>query len=246
MTLLALGEERTDMRTIMDYLERTVEKYPDSRAVEDEKECLTWKELETLSKRIGTAAARRISPGAPVVILAEKSVTALAAMFGVVYGGGFYVNIEPGQPPKRLREIFRVLQPELVILNPESLPLLRQGGYEGKYCLLQDGAAEEAEEKLLLSRRRDRREEDILYVSFTSGSTGTPKGIAVSHRAVTDFIGHFTELFHITKGDRMGNQAPFDFDISVKDVYYSVFTGATLVLITRRLFYVHAALFDYL
>ena len=60
---------------------------------------------------------------------------------------------------------------------------------------------------------------DILYAMFTSGSTGTPKGVLVSHRAVLDFIGYFTEMFHITERDVIGNQAPFDFDVSVKDIY---------------------------
>ena len=49
---------------------------------------------------------------------------------------------------------------------------------------------------------------DPLYGIFTSGSTGVPKGVVVGHRSVIDFIDCFTELFHITGEDVMGNQAP--------------------------------------
>ena len=234
------------MNNILEYLERTAEKYPGRIAVEDDKEALTWKELEDLSRRIGTAAGKRIASGDPVVILAPKGPLTLAAMFGAVYGGGFYVNGDPALPPRRLKEIFRVLRPKLVLIRPEEIPLIRQAGYTGDYCLLHEAAGEEPDLELLERRRKDSRSEDILYGIFTSGSTGTPKGIAVSHRAVIDFITHFTEIFGIDEKDRIGNQAPFDFDVSVKDIYSAVMTGAALVLIPRQLFSVPAALLDYL
>ena len=234
------------MNNILEYLERTAEKYPGRIAVEDDKEALTWKELVDLSRRIGTAAGKRIASGDPVVILAPKGPLTLAAMFGAVYGGGFYVNGEPALPPRRLKEIFRVLRPKLVLIRPEEIPLIRQAGYTGDYCLLHEAAGEEPDLELLERRRKDSCSEDILYGIFTSGSTGTPKGITVSHRAVIDFITHFTEIFGIDEKDRIGNQAPFDFDVSVKDIYSAVMTGAALVLIPRQLFSVPAALLDYL
>ncbi|MBS6679623.1 MAG: AMP-binding protein, partial [Clostridiales bacterium] len=171
------------MKNILEYLELTAEKYPRRTAVEDQKDALTWGELEDLSRRIGTAAGKRIDLGDPVMILAQKSPLGLAAMFGAVYGGGFYVNADPGLPPERLREIFRVLQPKLVLIHPEGIPLIRQAGYEGDYCLLHDAAREERDEGLLEQRRKAGSSSDILYGIFTSGSTGTPKGIVVSHKA---------------------------------------------------------------
>lgn len=72
-----------------------------------------------------------------------------------------------------------------------------------------------------------------MYSIFTSGSTGVPKGVIVNHRSTIDFIDCFTETFGITNEDVIGNQAPFDFDVSVKDIYSSLKTGATLQLILR-------------
>ena len=87
---------------------------------------------------------------------------------------------------------------------------------------------------------------DPLYANFTSGSTGTPKGVVVSHRSVLDFIDVFAPLFHITDKDRIANQAPFDFDVSVKDIYSAVKTGATLVIVPKALFSRPVQLLDYL
>ena len=85
-----------------------------------------------------------------------------------------------------------------------------------------------------------------LYVNFTSGSTGTPKGVAVSHRSVIDFISVFTSTFDIGHEDIIANQAPFDFDVSVKDVYSGLYTGAGVQLIPRDYFSNPSVLMDYL
>lgn len=73
-----------------------------------------------------------------------------------------------------------------------------------------------------------------------------PKGVLVSHRAVLDFIGYFTELFQITDQDVIANQAPFDFDVSVKDIYSMLRTGATMVIVPTAMFSTPPVLLDYL
>ena len=87
---------------------------------------------------------------------------------------------------------------------------------------------------------------DPLYGIFTSGSTGTPKGVVVGHRSVLDFIDCFTELFNITEKDVIGNQAPWDFDVSVKDIYSGLKTGATVQIIPKQLFSFPTKLIDFL
>ena len=90
--------------------------------------------------------------------------------------------------------------------------------------------------KKLKEIRKNALDLDPLYANFTSGSTGIPKGVLVGNRSVIDFIDNFTEIFGITENDIIGNQAPFDFDVSVKDIYSSISQGATLVIIPKKLF----------
>ena len=84
--------------------------------------------------------------------------------------------------------------------------------------------------------RKNALDTDPLYGIFTSGSTGDPKCVVVCHRSVIDFINVFTETFGITDKDVIGNQAPFDFDVSVKDIYSCIKTGATLIIIPKEYF----------
>ena len=102
------------------------------------------------------------------------------------------------------------------------------------------------DEALLACARAGVIDSDPAYVLFTSGSTGTPKGVAVSHRAIIDFIDDFVRLFGFEETDRVANQAPFDFDVSVKDIYGALACGCTLVVVPRALFSQPAALVSYL
>lgn len=53
-------------------------------------------------------------------------------------------------------------------------------------------------------------------------------------------------MFHITERDVIGNQAPFDFDVSVKDIYSTLKTGASMVIIPTAYFSTPPILLDYL
>ena len=70
--------------------------------------------------------------------------------------------------------------------------------------------------------------------------------MVVSHRSVIDFMEDFTQIFGITDRDVIGNQAPFDFDVSVKDIYSTLKTGAAMQIIPKKLFSFPTKLLDYL
>ena len=152
------------MKNILEYLENTERKYPYRLAADDGKICVTWSTLAALSRQMGTVIGRKVSSGSPVVILAEKSVITLTAMLGCVYAGGFYVMADPSLPVARLQEIFRQVQPELVVAEPSALSLLRQAGYGGSYCLVNEAIQQTADHQLLEEKRKQRKRSAVRSV----------------------------------------------------------------------------------
>ena len=121
--------------------------------------------------------------------------------------------------------------------NPEDTENVAQAGTDGETeCVNQQMELSDIENARLQEIRESMIDTDPLYCNFTSGSTGTPKGVLVAHRSVIEFIDQFTKIFDITKADVIGNQAPFDFDVSVKDIYSAMKVGATLVVIPKAYF----------
>lgn len=247
-------DQCTQKTNILDYLEQTAECYRYSTAVTGVDEELTWYELIVMARRIGTGISRRVSPGSPVPVMMEKSPRMLAAMLGAVYAGCFYVPVNPDNPPERLKKIFQTLQPGIVIADRKIQETLMTENVctglnnEGGCSVVsaEELVKEDVDTEQLAAIRNASGETDLLYGIFTSGSTGTPKAVVVSHGAVIRFIGHFTEIFGISHEDVIGNQAPFDFDVSVKDIYSALITGAELVLIPKEYFSTPPRLLDFL
>lgn len=238
------------MDNILKYLEKTAERFPDKTAVDDGTVQFTYQELLDKARHFGLSFLDKTMPGRPVAILREKSSEVLAAMFGIVYAGCFYVMIDPEQPLERLKDILSVLKTDLVLTDSTYKNQLEDAGYQGEIYLLDQERTEasltEQDVEKLMERRSTADSTDLLYGIFTSGSTGKPKCVAVSQQAVIDFIGHFTKQFEITDQDRIANQAPFDFDVSVKDIYSGLKTGATVQIIPKQYFSIPKNLLDFL
>ena len=233
-------------KNALEWLEHTAGETPDKLAVFDGERILNYRQLYENSRKIGTAISAFTAPKKPVAVMLEKSTNTLCAFFGIVYAGCFYVLFNPILPIERLKKMNSVLGAEAVITDSEHARKAQEVFENEKVLLAEDLLNTVADDEVLSNIRAGAKDTDPLYVNFTSGSTGVPKGVVISHRNVIDFITVFNKTFRFDKSDVFANQAPFDFDVSVKDIFTSVAIGATLVLVPRKLFSNPAGLLDYL
>lgn len=193
---------------------------------------LTQPQLEQYSGRVAAyLTERRVRLAA---VITGKSPTVYAALRGCIMAGVCYIPVDEALPKQRLREV--IAEAEVVLYDGGEFPGepwfsdIREivwGEYCGETELPEPASSRPA------------------YRIYTSGTTGSPKGIEVTLGNVGNFLRWFMTIPAIAevKPHRVLNQAMFSFDLSVADLYYSLFTGAALTVIERGLWRDFTALF---
>ncbi|AVI65884.1 hypothetical protein CKQ84_08360 [Shewanella sp. WE21] len=76
---------------------------------------------------------------------------------------------------------------------------------------------------------------DLAYIIYTSGSTGKPKGTLGHHLGVVNLAQHFKVYLNLTADDRFLQFANCSFDASIFEIFITLLSGSTLVLITEEI-----------
>ena len=231
---------------ILDALEATEARLPEKTAFADPEKEISFSGLLHAAKAVGSALIPLVAPGSVIGFYLDKSVDTVCGFMGAVYAGCAYSQLNLRHPASRVLSILETLGTDIAVSDRANAEKLAETGFTGKILLLEDLLETPVNEPELQRVRRGMIDTDPLYVNFTSGSTGTPKGVVVCHKNVLDFIPVFVETFGLCEHDVLANQAPFDFDVSVKDIYSGIFTGAAVQIIPTAYFTQPVVLMDYL
>ena len=232
--------------TIIDYLYKAAAARPDKVAFTDQEKGVTYAQVLETAQCIATSLIHQFPQvNQPVAVLIDRNVESICAFMGIAMSRNFYCPIDVTQPLQRITTILEQMQPMAIVsignmpeeLRPlTDLPVLEYG----------DLIAAQPDQAAIDAVRTGCLDTDPLYAICTSGSTGVPKGVLICHRSVLDFIPVFCETFGFGEDEVFGNQAPFDFDVSVKDIYSTLYCGATMHVIPKVCFSMPKLLVDVL
>lgn len=231
---------------ILEYLEHTVKRCPDKVAFANEEMGLTFGEVYSRARSIGTRLNREGFSRQPIVVFMRKHPATLTAFFGAIYAGCYYVPLDDEMPRHRIELIFRTLGPSALICDETTEALAGELNYQGKIFRYEDLAGTPADDAVLAQIRENQLDIDPIYIVFTSGSTGVPKGVVACHRSVIDYVEHLCEVLKFDENSVFGNQTPLYFDAYLKEVIPTLKYGATTVLIPKQLFMFPIKLVEFL
>lgn len=222
---------------VLEYLENSCRRFPEKTALIDIEGSVTYREWKERAMAIGTVLAKKQSKTKqPIMVFSDRNASTLISFLGTVYSGNFYVPVDVGMPKARISLFFDTLKPQFLICREKDVELAKEVGNGCEILVYEEIIKEEIDQNVLNPIREKMIDTDPLYLIFTSGSTGTPKGVIKSQRSLLSFIEQFVSMAGICEEDVLGGQAPFDFDVSAKDIYSTLSTGATLVILPKQYF----------
>ncbi|MCK9414426.1 MAG: AMP-binding protein [Prolixibacteraceae bacterium] len=223
---------------ILDYLENSAKKFPDKTVFAEQNKSISYSLLVDKAKRIGTKILDETGnlKRKPIIVFVDRNIESLVVFIGVAYSGNFYVPIDRSMPKMRIDLILKTLQPVATIILESEVDFAKEIAPDVRTLIYEEASAYPIDEPRLAAIRKQAIDTDPLYATFTSGSTGIPKGVITCQRSVIDMTEALFTTFNFDEHCIFGNQNPFYFDASIKDIYSTLKGGGTMVIIPRSCF----------
>lgn len=231
---------------ILEYLEATAPRLPHKIAYSDGTDDLTFSDLLRASRALGSALLREGFSGEPIAILMKKHPTEIAAFYGTVYAGCFYVPLDPEMPVHRMELILTSVGARAIIADEKGSAIAKKLSFDGKILSYAELSAGNEDTLALRAVREKQIDTDPIYIVFTSGSTGVPKGVVACHRSVIDYVETLCDALGFGEDTVFANQTPLFFDAPLKELMPVIKFGATAYLVPKKYFLFPMKLCDFL
>ncbi len=199
----------------LELVARQAARAPDAVALLSGETCLSYRRLE---RRIAVLARRLcrlgVGPEVTVALEIERSPGLVIAALAVLSAGGAYVPVDPAWPRRRRRRILADARPALLVTDGLAV------------CALAGDLAPWTSPPA--------SPENLAYVIYTSGSTGEPKGVGMRRGAVDQLIRWQLASPGFAAGRRVLQFASISFDVSFQEIFSTLASGGTLVLLSER------------
>ncbi|MDQ1350672.1 MAG: hypothetical protein QG657_974 [Acidobacteriota bacterium] len=231
-------------KTIHQLFEAQAERSPDHIAVvgaegdakkrrrEEEKTYLSYRELnESSGKLAGLLREKGVKPNIIVGIMVVRSLEMIIGIFGILKSGGAYLPINPQYPEARINYMLKDSAAKIMIRRAEDWKSGIAKEKKDVEIIFIDSLEPSNFHPSTLPCCHASNSSNIAYVIYTSGSTGNPKGVMIEHHSVVNRLHWMQKYYPINPGDVILQKTPAVFDVSVWELFWWSFQGASLCLL---------------
>ena len=226
-------EASPEFLSIQTLFERQVDRTPERLAVSDERDQLSYAELDSRANRLAQyLVGLGVGPEMRVGVCVRRSVSMLVGVLGILKAGAAYLPLDPTYPAERLAFMLEDGQAS-VLLTEENL-LAALPPHSARTLLLDKDwpviAAYPAERPLVTSRP-----ENLAYLIYTSGSTGRPKGVMIEQRNCVTFLRWVSTVFAPEELACVLASTSLCFDLSVFELFAPLSVGGSVRIVPNAL-----------
>jgi len=209
--------------------EQIANQFPDRTAVVLDESHLTFSALNHYANKVAqTLILRGLQKNRMIAVIADRSLEMIINMIGVIKSGGAYLPLDIDYPIERLKEQLQDSGVEIILSskNLTDRAILNRDVLSFDHFNMPETVEDP---KVQVSPN------DLAYLIYTSGSTGVPKGVEVEHLSLVNMVLSLKERYRIEKDERILQFSSPSFDVSVEQIWLSLLSGSTLVLIRQEL-----------
>jgi amino acid adenylation domain-containing protein len=211
---------------IQDLIHEQVKRSPTSPSIYTNYTSLDYATLDKLSDILAGEIGRLgVDPGSVVGILFEKSQWAIVSILAVMKAGSAFAPLSPTNPRKRLEDIAREADINVVLCSQTQMDFLPDPPWETIVITDDTISSFQSAPK---SQSKVTTPDSLLYVLSTSGTTGTPKVFAVQHKSFATGAIARAPLIKRGSESRVLQFAPYAFDPSVEDILTTLMFGGCI------------------
>ncbi len=233
------GEPSSDAETLVHVLfERQAARTPEAVALEFGQQRMSYAELDQRADRLAAHLRELgVRPDARVAVCLERGPAVVVAILATLKAGGAYLPLDPTYPDERLARLLADGAPT-VLLSQDALAHRLREPEACRRVLLDDLDHADWAQAALLAERPEPSAlgldgNCLAYVIYTSGSTGTPKGVAMPHRPLANLLAWQRKV--LPEPARTLQFAALGFDVAFQEIFSTLASGGTLVLLHETL-----------
>lgn len=206
--------------------EKMVARHGSRLAVKTPRDQLSYRKLDERANAVAAAIVHQCGARrSPIALLFEPGASDIAAIFGVLKSGNFYVPLDPSYPPARIARILEDAQAPLLLTNARNEAVARRLLCAGQSLLNTD----ELDQPLSEFFEVNLDAAAPAYMIYTSGSSGAPKGVLQTHRNVLCDIRRQSVDLQTTIHDRYGLLFSSSSSASVCHIFGALLNGAAVL-----------------
>ena len=225
-----------DMKNVIDLLEHSAKAYGDRIAFIDYEKKITYSELAERSKKVASIIISKKIKNKPIVVFTRRDIETIILIFGVIYSGNIYIPVDSSQPDEKIKAVLEMADTNVILCNKEDVRSIEYHKDIYFFTISGKGEISSIYSDEIDKIRNDIIDTDPISCFLTSGTTGKPKGVLKSHQSILSMIKIFVEKFDFSDKDVFGCQSSFDFDVSNKSVFISIYLGSSVFIIPNNFF----------
>lgn len=203
------------------------ENLSDIALVDESNASISFGQLSNISHSIATVLKENFDNSyCNFILFANKSITSYSCLLATLLADKTIIPVDVKSPIERLLKIYNDCLPEGIFIETNKLNLFLP--YFKDYSIIEIPNSNISIIKF--NQAYNEATKNYPYVLYTSGSTGVPKGVKLSNKNILSFVNWAINYFPVSKNDVFCSVAPFHFDLSIFDIFVSLFYNAKLVL----------------